>query len=233
MSRLVIPSIDLSNGLVVKRVRGVKGSELVKLSLNEALSLVKDYPLIHVVDLDGAELGKPINVDSIAKIGATVNGKCEVGGGVRTIEDAELLLKYCSRVILGTVAIENPTLLLNVINRLGVSKVGVSLDADGEWLMTRGWSVRARRITDVLSNLPKVGVVIYTNVSVEGTGMGPSVNGELVKRLRDIGDEVYYAGGVSNCSDVEYLWGLGFDGVIIGYALYIKGGRGRARERGV
>ncbi|ABW02227.1 HisA/HisF-related TIM barrel protein [Caldivirga maquilingensis] len=225
MSRLVIPSIDLSNGLVVKRVRGVKGSELVKLNLNEALSLVKDYPFIHVVDLNGAELGKPINVDSIAKIGATVNGRCEVGGGVRVIEDAELLLKYCSRVVLGTVAVENPALLLNMINRLGVDKVAVSLDTDGEWLMTRGWGVRARRIMDALSNLPRVSAVIYTNVSVEGTGMGPRVNGELVKRLRDIGKEVYYAGGVSSCSDVEYLWGLGFDGVIIGYALYVKGVR--------
>ncbi|WP_291766500.1 HisA/HisF-related TIM barrel protein [Caldivirga sp. UBA161] len=223
MSRLIIPSIDLSNGLVVKRVRGVKGSELVKLSLSEALSLIKDYPFIHVVDLDGAELGKPINVNSIAKIGAAVNGRCEVGGGVRVIEDAELLLKYCSRVILGTVAVENPQLLTSMINRLGADKVGISLDSDGEWLMTRGWRVRARRIMDVLSGLPRVSAVVYTNVSVEGTGMGPRVNGELVKRLKDIGGEVYYAGGVSGCSDVEYLWGLGFNGVIIGYALYVKG----------
>ncbi|WP_292000454.1 HisA/HisF-related TIM barrel protein [Caldivirga sp.] len=222
---LIIPSIDLSGGLVVKRVRGVKGSELVKLNLTEALSLVKDYPLVHVVDLDGAELGKPVNVDSIVKIGMAMNGKCEVGGGVRGIEDAELLLRYCSRVILGTVAVENTPLLLSMVNRLGEDKVGIALDADGEWLMTRGWGVKARRIMDVIGGLPKVGVVVYTNVRVEGTGMGPRVEEGLVKRLKEIGDEAYYAGGVSNCSDVEYLWGLGFDGVIVGYALYVKGVR--------
>ncbi|MGC8571373.1 MAG: HisA/HisF-related TIM barrel protein [Caldivirga sp.] len=222
---LIIPSIDLSGGLVVKRVRGVKGSELVKLNLTEALSLVKDYPLVHVVDLDGAELGKPVNVDSIVKIGMAMNGKCEVGGGVRGIEDAELLLRYCSRVILGTVAVENTPLLLSMVNKLGEDKVGIALDADGEWLMTRGWGVKARRIMDVIGDLPKVGVVVYTNVRVEGTGMGPRVEEGLVKRLKEIGNETYYAGGVSNCSDVEYLWGLGFDGVIVGYALYVKGVR--------
>ncbi|MFP3238953.1 MAG: HisA/HisF-related TIM barrel protein [Caldivirga sp.] len=222
---LVIPSIDLSGGLVVKRVRGVRGSELVRLNLTEALNLVKGYPLVHVVDLDGAELGRPVNVDSIARVGSAMGGRCQVGGGVRGIEDARLLLRYCSRVIVGTIAVEEPKALFVMVKELGEDKVGVSLDADGEWLVTRGWRFRAKRITDAINELPRVGAVVYTNVSVEGTGMGPRVNPELVKVLRGIGKEVYYAGGVSNCSDVEELWRLGFDGVIIGYALYVKGVR--------
>lgn len=222
---ILIPSMDLSGGLVVKRVRGVRGSELIKLSIDEALKLVKDYPLVHVVDLDGAEAGKPINVDSVAKIGSALAGKCEVGGGVRSINDAELLLKYCSRVILGTVAVERPESLAAMVKALGDDKVGVSLDSDGEWLLTRGWGFRARRISDLLNLLPRVSVVIYTDVTVEGTGAGPRVNQGLVEALRGIGREVYYAGGVSNCSDVERLWGMGFNGVIVGYAFYVKGVR--------
>jgi 1-(5-phosphoribosyl)-5-[(5-phosphoribosylamino)methylideneamino] imidazole-4-carboxamide isomerase (EC 5.3.1.16) len=77
MRGLVIPSIDISGGLAVKRVRGVRGSELVRLSIDEALNLVKDYPLVHVVDLDGAELGRIVNSESIAQIGSFMGGKCQ------------------------------------------------------------------------------------------------------------------------------------------------------------
>jgi len=222
MRGLVIPSIDISGGLAVKRVRGVRGSELVRLSIDEALNLVKDYPLVHVVDLDGAELGRIVNSESIAKIGSFMGGKCQVGGGVRDAGSARELLRHCRRVIIGTLAVEKPNALKDMVEELGRERVGVSLDVQGEWVFVRGWRVRAGRINDIVNRLPRVGVVVFTNVEVEGTGMGPRVRRDIINALRSVGEEIYYAGGISNCDDIKQLWELGFDGVIIGYALYVK-----------
>ena len=222
MRGLVIPSIDISGGLAVKRVRGVRGSELVRLTIDEALNLVKDYPLVHVVDLDGAELGRIVNLESIAKIGSFMGGKCQVGGGVRDVGSARELLRHCGRVIVGTLAVEKPSAFKGMVEELGRERVGVSLDVQGGWVLVRGWRVRAGKINDVVNRLPRVGVVVFTNVEVEGTGMGPRVKREIIDTLRSVGEEIYYAGGVSNCDDIEQLWELGFDGVIIGYALYVK-----------
>lgn len=218
----LIPSIDISGGFAVKRVRGVRGSELVKLSIDDALNLVKDYPLVHVVDLDGAEAGEPINLDAVKKIGQFLGGRCEVGGGLRSIKAIGLALDYCTRAVLGTVAFENTRLLEEAIRVFGQDKVAVSVDVSGGWVVTRGWGFRAMRLEEALGKLPKVGVVIYTNVDVEGTGKGPLVDRNVLTMLRRYGDEVYYAGGVSGCDDVERLWGMGFDGVIVGYAIYVR-----------
>mgnify|MGYP001770656581 CR=1 FL=1 len=220
--KLIIPSIDLSNGYAVKRVRGVRGSELVKLSVGEALSIVKGYSYVHVVDLDGAEQGRVVNLDSIALIGRELGGRCQVGGGIRSIGDASRVLKYCDRVVLGTLAVEEPKTIEHFINELGWDKVAVSLDVLNGYVVSRGWRSLVKRVEDALMDLPKVKAIVYTAVDVEGTGGGPRASRELVNMLKARGSEAYYAGGVSDCGQVRYLWGMGFDGVIVGYLIYVR-----------
>ncbi|WP_054858049.1 HisA/HisF-related TIM barrel protein [Vulcanisaeta sp. JCM 16159] len=82
----IIPSIDISGGYAVKRVRGMRGTELVRLSIDDAIKLTRDFGFVHVVDLDGAERGELVNINSIARIGREFDGKCEVGGGIRTVD---------------------------------------------------------------------------------------------------------------------------------------------------
>ncbi|WP_069807437.1 HisA/HisF-related TIM barrel protein [Vulcanisaeta thermophila] len=225
MGRLLIPSVDLSGGYVVKRVRGLRGTEQVRLGIDEAVKLVKGYPRIHIVDLDGAEVGRPVNVDAIRKVALEVNGKCQMGGGIRDVGVGKEMLNHCDRVVLGSVAVEEPGRLMEFLRVLGREHVVVSLDVSGGYVMSRGWTRRVAPLPEVIRALPRVGAVVFTDIDVEGTGMGVRVGGGIVEELRSIADEVYYAGGVGGCDDVAKLWSLGFDGVIIGYAFYVKGVR--------
>jgi len=218
--RMLIPSVDLSGGLVVKRVRGLRGSELVRLRPDEVLDLVSSYPMIHIVDLDGAEIGRPVNFEIIRKIAREVNGRCQVGGGIRSLRDAEAALKFCRRVVLGTLAVEDPRSLTEFVDELGSDAVAVSLDVLDGVVMSRGWRKAVGPLNDVLTRIPRVGALIYTAINVEGTGTGPRL--PEVDPMRRVAEETHYAGGVSSCDDVRAVWDSGFDGVIVGYALYVR-----------
>ncbi|WP_243676130.1 HisA/HisF-related TIM barrel protein [Vulcanisaeta distributa] len=173
----IIPSIDISGGgYVVKRVRGgMRGTELVRLSIDDAIKLTRDFGFVHVVDLDGAERGELVNINSIARIGREFNGKCEVGGGIRTVNAGREALKFCSRVVLGgTAAVERPWIIHEFIRRLGYEAVAVSIDVLGRTVMSRGgWARPVGELPRVISMLPRVHTLIYTAIDVEGTGTGP------------------------------------------------------------
>ncbi|GAB6947713.1 1-(5-phosphoribosyl)-5-[(5-phosphoribosylamino) methylideneamino]imidazole-4-carboxamide isomerase [Vulcanisaeta sp. JCM 16161] len=220
---LIIPSIDISNGYAVKRIRGVKGTELIRLSIDDAIKLTRNFGFVHIVDLDGAEQGMLVNIDSIARIGREFRGRCEVGGGIRTLEVGEEALKFCSRVVLGTAALEDPSTVDIFIKGLGYDAVAISIDVSRGLVMSRGWTRPIGELVTVVRSLPKVHTLIYTAIDVEGTGVGPLISKEIVDLLRDRADEVIYAGGVSTCEHIKQLRDLGLDGVIVGYMLYIRG----------
>ncbi|BDR92893.1 HisA/HisF-related TIM barrel protein [Vulcanisaeta souniana] len=222
---IVIPSIDISGGYAVKRVMGVRGTELVRLSIDDAIKLVRDFSWVHIVDLDGAELGKPVNISSIGRISEEFKRRCEVGGGIRTPETGKEILRFCERVVLGTTAVEKPSVVKDFINELGYESVAVSIDVKDDRVMSRGWSRPVGELESVINSLPRVHVMIYTAINVEGTGRGLMLNPRHVDLLRGEADLLFYAGGVSSCNDIERLRNFGFDGVIIGYALYVKGVR--------
>ncbi|WP_243679265.1 HisA/HisF-related TIM barrel protein [Vulcanisaeta distributa] len=203
----------------------MKGTELVRLSIDEAIKLTRRYSFVHIVDLDGAEQGKLVNIDSIARIGREFNGRCEVGGGIRTLEVGKEALRLCSRVVIGTVALERPGTINEFIKGLGYESIVVSIDVLGGLVMSRGWRKPIGELPAIINSLPRVHALIYTAIDVEGTGMGPLINRKIVELLRSKADEVFYAGGISTCGHIEQLRDLGIDGgVIIGYALYVRGG---------
>ncbi|ADN49998.1 HisA/HisF-related TIM barrel protein [Vulcanisaeta distributa] len=220
---IIIPSIDISGGYAVKRVRGVRGTELIRLSVDEAIKLTRRFNFVHIVDLDGAEQGRLVNIDSIARISREFNSKCEVGGGIRTPEVGKEALKLCSKVVIGTAALEGPGAINEFIKSLGYESVVVSIDVLGNFVMSRGWTKPVGELQAVINSLPRVHTLIYTAIDVEGTGAGPLISREVIELLRSKADEVFYAGGISTCGHIEQLRDLGLDGVIIGYALYVKG----------
>ncbi|MFA6458356.1 MAG: 1-(5-phosphoribosyl)-5-[(5-phosphoribosylamino)methylideneamino]imidazole-4-carboxamide isomerase [Patescibacteria group bacterium] len=228
MSFQIIPAIDLIHGRCVRLYKGsfeqkteyeISPSEQARVFENEG------GDRIHVVDLDGARKGEPINLRTIAKICASVKIPIEVGGGVRKIEDAEKLFAIgVDRVILGTLAVEQPELLAEFLQKFGSEKIVVGLDArkDGTKLATRGWeSATEIDVLDFAEKLVNLGVarIIYTDIARDGTLTFPNfdMNERLVKTTKL---KVIASGGVTDLAHLEILRKIGCEGAILGKALY-------------
>jgi phosphoribosylformimino-5-aminoimidazole carboxamide ribotide isomerase len=180
---------------------------------------------IHIVDLDGARAGEPRNLRTIAQICGSVKIPIEVGGGIREIADAEKLFEVgVDRIILGTLAVENPELLEKFLAKFGAGKIVVGLDAreSGLKLATRGWEGKTE--IDVLNfaeKLEKIGIsrIIYTDIARDGTLTFPNfdVNERLVATTKL---KVIASGGVTDIAHLEILRRVGCEGAILGKALY-------------
>ena len=140
---LIIPAIDMRGGRCVRLFQGDYARETVygDNPAEQAVKWMNDgAEIIHLVDLDGAKAGHPVNVEPIRRICESVNIPCEIGGGIRTEQDAELLFNAgVSRVILGTVACENPEIAKRFIEKFGPEKVVVGIDAKDGKVAVRGW----------------------------------------------------------------------------------------------
>ncbi|MFH0776284.1 MAG: 1-(5-phosphoribosyl)-5-[(5-phosphoribosylamino)methylideneamino]imidazole-4-carboxamide isomerase [Patescibacteria group bacterium] len=228
MSFQIIPAIDLIRGRCVRLYKGsfrqkteysVSPSGQAKVFENEGADR------IHLVDLDGARAGEPRNLKTIEKICSSVKIPVEVGGGIRSIESAEKLFSIgVERIILGTLAIEQPELLGEFLAKFGSEKIVVGLDAraDGLKLVTRGWEGRTElNVLDFAEKLEKIGVgrIIYTDIARDGTLTFPNfdVNERLVKTTKL---KVIASGGVTDVAHVEILRKTGCEGAILGKALY-------------
>ena len=229
----VVPSIDISCGQAVKRVRGVPGTELVRLNVDEVLAkiLSKAPPVarIHVVDLDGARLGYLANLPVIKRIIKTCldhGVEVQVGGGIRSVEAAETIYSMGAFPVIGSVVYTKPNIAAEIIDTIGSSNVYIALDISEGKIAVHGWSEKTD-LSDPITHLARLGVknVIYTVIDVEGTLQGPRYDENLVNRLR--GElkliDLMYAGGVRGREDIEQLVKAGFTGVIVGRAMYELG----------
>ncbi len=216
---MIVPSIDISGGRAVKRVRGVSGTERHVVDPLEAAAKLRGK-YVHIVDLDGASSGRPINLATIRGVAGLLSGQCQVGGGVRSLEHADELLRICLRVVLGTLVFTAPQRAMEIIEAVGRERVMISLDVLGDRVMVGGWQKTAGKVDEVVASLPETWGIIYTDISVEGTMEGPNPRPEVVSRLRGAAPRLFYAGGVRDCRDADKLLHMGFDGVIVGMALY-------------
>ena len=175
--------------------------------------------------MDGAKTGKPVNDSIIKSIAAAIDVPVQIGGGIRTLERAEELLSYgIERVILGTIAIENPSLIKKLTNK-HPGKIIIGIDAKNGKVATRGWikqsEIKAKDLAKNLSNL-KLAAIITTDISTDGTLEGP--NFDFLREVACNSDvPVIASGGVASISDLIALTALenhGITGVIIGRALY-------------
>ena len=227
---LVFPAIDMRNGCCVRLFRGDYNQETVygdSPSDQAAVWEKEGAPLIHLVDLDGAKAGRPVNLDSIRKICERVAIPCELGGGIRNEKDAEQVFSLgISRVILGTAACENQELLRSFIRNFGPEKVVAGIDARDGMVALRGWlETSSVRALDLAVKMAELGVrrIIFTDIATDGAFTGPSIGptSELCRMVPQC--KIIASGGVSSDSDVAKLASLGLDnleGVIVGKALY-------------
>ncbi len=220
----VIPAVDVQDGEVVQLVAGERGTEKRYGDPQTAAEQWVDQgaETLHLVDLDGAFEGERVNSAAFETIIETSDVDLQIGGGIRTAEDAfELLELGVDRVILGTAAVENPDIVAEISERYPGS-VMVSLDAkDGE-VVVSGWTEStgldpaeaAGRYEEL-----GAGAILFTDVDVEGQLEG--VNTDLVSRVCGAVDiPVVASGGVATIPDIRALREAGAAAVVVGTALY-------------
>jgi phosphoribosylformimino-5-aminoimidazole carboxamide ribotide isomerase len=223
------PAIDILDGNAVRLVRG--DFEASKVYDEDPLSAARAWTeagasFLHVVDLDGAKRGEPVNLEHLRRITRELDAPVQYGGGLRSAAAIDAALAAgASRVILGTAAIADPELLARALAGHGPERVLVSVDVRGGRLATAGWTEAADPdIAAVLERLQSGGVrdLVYTNVDRDGMLEGPDL--QEVRRVAEaVRGSVVYSGGIGRLADLEGLAALGeqsLTGVIVGKALY-------------
>lgn len=222
------PAIDLRAGRCVRLVEGdferetVYGDDPVAVARSFAAAGAR---WIHVVDLDAARTGDPVNRPVVAAVTAAVGPGVSVqtGGGVRSLADAEeLIVAGVARVVIGTAAVEDPGLVERVASRWP-GRVAVGLDHRSGEVRLRGWTEGAgRKVSDLVPEAVAAGAsaVIVTDISRDGRLAGPDVEG-LAELVAATGAPIIASGGVSSLADVVTLAAIeGLAGVIAGKAIY-------------
>ena len=222
---IIFPAIDLRGGKCVRLIQGDFDKETVYSDDPAATALMwqaAGAKFLHVVDLDGARAGSPQNIDAIKKILDAVNIPIEVGGGIRTLDDVEEVLSLgVRRVILGSVAVENISLVAAAVKRFG-DRIVVGIDARGGLVAVHGWEKSSSVTVDKLAKeIVAAGVqtIIYTDISKDGMLSG--VNAAAFANLQKFSGAVVVAsGGVRSLEDIQALKAAGVAGVIVGKAIY-------------
>ena len=180
---------------------------------------------LHVVDLDGAKAGKPVNLEAIAAIVEAVSVPIQVGGGLRDRASvAQLLELGVQRVILGTVAVEQPQLVASLCQEFP-GRIVVGIDARNGKVATRGWLETSEVLAaDLAQQMQQLGAaaIIYTDIHRDGTLSGPNLDA-LRELATSLSIPVIASGGVSSVTDLLSLLALeplGVTGAIVGRALY-------------
>lgn len=225
---IIIPAIDLKSGKCV-RLRQGKEDEVTIFSEDPVATAkkwaAKGAELLHVVDLDGAFQGKPQNLEIVKEIKRNIDIPVELGGGIRNLSTIdEIISSGIDRVILGTSAISNPSLIEEACQKYR-GKVFVGIDAKDGWVAIKGWvEVTNQKATQIAKRFEDYGVagIIFTDIKRDGMLVGPNL--ESIKEIAQIVDvPVIASGGVSTLKDIEDLLAIeqhGIQGVIVGKALY-------------
>lgn len=226
---LIIPAVDIKGGRCVRLVEGRPERETVY--ADDPAAMARRWEemgarFLHLVDLDGAFQGRPVNTETVKAILNTVSIPVELGGGIRTLATAEEWLSLgVRRVIFGTAALTNPDLVEEACRRFGPERVVLGLDARDGKVAVEGWGkVASRAAVDLALEMKERGIirVIYTDISRDGTHRGPNIEAtrELARRT---GLKVIASGGVSTLEHILAVKELepdGVEGVITGKALY-------------
>ncbi len=225
---IVLPAIDLKDGQCVRLEQGLMEKDTVY--SDDPAAMARHWQdeggeFLHLVDLDGAFAGVPKNREAIEAIVAAVDIPTELGGGIRDLETIEAYLKLgISRVILGTVAKENPELVAEACRRFP-GQIVVGIDAKNGLVAVRGWAeVTEKKAIDLAREMEAFGVtaIIYTDIARDGMMQGPNL--EATAALAEaISIPVIASGGVSSLDDIRNLLQIeasGIEGVITGKAIY-------------
>ncbi len=223
----VIPAIDLKNKKCVSLVQGIPGTERV--SIDAPLAVAERWVsdgagILHLIDLDGAIEGHRLNSSIIEAIVQEFKVETQVGGGIRSKKDASGLLSLgIDRVILGTAAINEPSLAEELANEFGSERIMVALDSKNGKVTTHGWAKQSVFTAVELGRKFEelgAGSILFTDINTEGrlSGVNPARTSELAQALNI---PVIASGGITTLSDIETIKKTGAKGIVVGAALYV------------
>ena len=224
---LPVPAIDIIHGKCVRLEKGDYSRIQIYSDSPFEMALYwekKGAPMLHLIDLDGAKIGKPINDSILTKIIQSVHIPVEVGGGVRSLSTFLTYLDAgASRIILGSIAIKNPKLIEECLKEAR-KKVVVSIDSQDGKIAIQGWTEKTEvSAVDLTLHLKNLGVeqFIFTDINQDGTLQGVNLN-HIQDYLQKTNVQVFLAGGISTQKDIYHLKKLNnmIQGIILGKALY-------------
>ena len=223
---ILYPAIDLKDGQCVRLLRGDMAQATVfghDPAAQAAKFQAAGCEWLHLVDLNGAFAGAPVNAAAVEAILARVTVPCQLGGGIRDMATIEAWLKRgLARVILGTVAVENPALVRQAA-RAFPGRVAVGIDARHGLVATKGWATATDvQAADLARRFEDAGVaaLIYTDIDRDGAMLGPNIDATAAL-ARAVKIPVIASGGVSSLADLAALRATGvIAGAISGRALY-------------
>jgi phosphoribosylformimino-5-aminoimidazole carboxamide ribotide isomerase len=222
------PAIDLRGGKCVRLLQGDYARETV--FAEDPVEMAKAFVAggarrLHLVDLDGAKEGRPVQAGLVARIVAAAGVPCQVGGGIRTVETARAYIDAgVNRLVVGSVAIEQPDLL----DRLALShpdRIVLGLDARDGKVAVRGWletsPLTALDVARRHGHL-RLAAIVYTDIAKDGMLAGPNLPA-LAEMIAAVRLPIVASGGISNADDLRQVARIGAAGCIVGRALYDGG----------
>lgn len=225
---ILFPAIDLKDGQCVRLVHGLMDRATVFNDDPAAQARAFEdagFGYIHLVDLNGAFEGRPVNADAVENILDAIKVPAQLGGGIRDLATIEMwLTKGIARVIIGTAAVKNPDLVIEACKKFP-GRIAVGLDAKGGRVATEGWAdVSDLTVLDMARRFEDAGVaaIIYTDIDRDGAMQGLNIEA-TVKLANEISIPVIASGGLSSIEDLKKLIDAncpGIEGVISGRALY-------------
>ncbi|MBF2347938.1 1-(5-phosphoribosyl)-5-[(5-phosphoribosylamino)methylideneamino]imidazole-4-carboxamide isomerase [Listeria marthii] len=221
----IFPAIDLKNGQCVRLFQGdfSKTTVVNEDPIAQAKAFATDgATYLHIVDLDGALEGRPVNLEIIQKMQTAAKIPVQVGGGIRSMAQVDYYLESgIDRVIIGSAALTDSDFLRAAVQKYG-SKIAAGIDAKNGFVATSGWlDVSQVSYLDLAKRMEEMHVetIIYTDISRDGTLIGPNLE-QMAVLQKHVSINLIASGGVSSRADLEALAELGLYGAIAGKALY-------------
>jgi len=225
---IIFPAIDIKDGVCVRLIKGDyrQITTYENTPIEQATKYFQNgFNYIHIVDIDGALHGRPVNSILIREIIKKVKSKIQIGGGIRTINDISRRIALgVDKVVMGTAAVENTELLRTACNKFE-NKIAASLDVKDGLIALSGWKKQTNiSAIDFIKKIQNFGVsrIIYTDINRDGTKQGPNIE-DTVELSSKTKIPLVISGGVSSLEDIKKIKSLSnsnIECVIIGKAIY-------------
>ncbi|MGN0613762.1 MAG: 1-(5-phosphoribosyl)-5-[(5-phosphoribosylamino)methylideneamino]imidazole-4-carboxamide isomerase [Porcipelethomonas sp.] len=225
---IILPAIDIKDGNCVRLFKG--DFSTVEKVAADYMETAKGFEKagaswIHMVDLDGAKEGRPVNTEIYRDVAQNTSLKIEVGGGIRNLETIEEYLSMgITRVIIGSAALKNPQLVKDAVSRFGSEKIAVGIDSMNGMIATEGWLESSDvNYIDLTKKMIEYGVkyFIVTDIAKDGTLSGVNIS-QLAKLSEETKGEccIIASGGVHTIDDIKACKELDLYGTICGKSIY-------------
>ena len=222
----IFPAIDIKSGECVRLYQGdFSTAEKVASSYTQtALSFrAAGCAWVHMVDLDGSLEGRRVNQDIFKDVAKNSGLKVQLGGGIRTLEDAAYYFERgIERVIFGSAAVKNPDLVAQAVQAFGRDRIAVGIDAKNGFAATQGWTeTSGPHYIDLAKQMESLGAatIIFTDIGRDGMLAGPNLE-QLAALQNAVSCDIVASGGVTDLGDIQALRDLGLYGAICGRSIY-------------